>query len=216
MQNSWAARSAMTALRRVDNARADAHRSRAARPHAEQIALPLLGATPATDGMSTTLDVTVDVARHVMLLDHALANQNELTPPGMSPLPLVPFAVSMEYMAEVAATLRPGWFVRRLEKLRSYRWLALGAGTLPLRLRGAVHGADARRRHHRGAGVHACGRRTRAGRGGRRADGGHAAGADAGPTGTGGRTENGPVSPLPNSMHAISSTGPAFAPSAPL
>ncbi|MEZ4714968.1 MAG: hypothetical protein R2851_02585 [Caldilineaceae bacterium] len=142
-----------------------------------QIALPLLGATPATDGMSTTLDVTVDVARHVMLLDHALANQNELTPPGMSPLPLVPFAVSMEYMAEVAATLRPGWFVRRLEKLRSYRWLALDAGTLPPgAFRRAVHGADARRRHHRGAGVHACGRRTRAGRGGRRADGGHAAG----------------------------------------
>ncbi|MEZ4609431.1 MAG: hypothetical protein R2838_04085 [Caldilineaceae bacterium] len=87
-----------------------------------------------------------------MLLDHALANQNELTPPGMSPLPLVPFAVSMEYMAEVAATLRPGWFVRRLEKLRSYRWLALDAGTLPLRLR-AVHGANAAQRHHSGAGV---------------------------------------------------------------
>ncbi|MEZ4580413.1 MAG: hypothetical protein R3A10_01940 [Caldilineaceae bacterium] len=93
--------------------------------------LPLLRRRRPTDGLSTTLDVTVDVARHLMLLDHALANQNELTPPGMSPLPLVPFAVSMEYMAEVAATLRPGWFVRRLEKLRSYRWLAWSAGTLP-------------------------------------------------------------------------------------
>ncbi|MEZ4609432.1 MAG: hypothetical protein R2838_04090 [Caldilineaceae bacterium] len=59
MQNSWAARSArLAALRRVDSARAGAHRPR--RPGPDGSYCAARADAVATDGMST-LDVTVDV-----------------------------------------------------------------------------------------------------------------------------------------------------------
>src|SRR5262249_23475034 len=57
--------------------------------------------------------------------------------PDLTGLPVVPLAVSMEMLAELAAALVGGLVPIRLERLRAYNWIALDDGPRTIRLEAA-------------------------------------------------------------------------------
>jgi acyl transferase domain-containing protein/4'-phosphopantetheinyl transferase EntD/acyl carrier protein len=76
---------------------------------------------------------TFDLERDPYLRDHVLGPVVSESDPGLTALPVVPFALSVELMAEVASLVRPGEMVVGLRDVRCARWIALGSGRCTLR-----------------------------------------------------------------------------------
>ena len=81
-----------------------------------------------TNGLVAECDL--DLRRHPFLRQHCLcANAVSDLDPDLTALPIMPLAVSMELLAEVAVALAGGGFVPiRFEQLRAYNWIALDEG----------------------------------------------------------------------------------------
>jgi acyl transferase domain-containing protein/phosphopantetheinyl transferase (holo-ACP synthase) len=81
-------------------------------------------------------DCRVTIARDLFLRDHTLGRAPSADDPDLLPLAVVPFAVSMEMVAEAACCLFENrGRVVRLYNLRGYRWLALDQAEISLRVR---------------------------------------------------------------------------------
>ncbi|HUB73220.1 MAG TPA: beta-ketoacyl synthase N-terminal-like domain-containing protein [Solirubrobacteraceae bacterium] len=68
------------------------------------------------------------------LLDHTLGRQVSRSDPELHALALMPFAMSIEILAEAAARLLPGLLVTGLRDVRAHRWLAFAEAPQTLEL----------------------------------------------------------------------------------
>lgn len=76
----------------------------------------------------------LDLEEDLFLRDHALGERVSRMDEALSGLPIVPLAVSLEMMAEVASMLAPHLFVIGLRSVIAHRWIALDAAPLPLEI----------------------------------------------------------------------------------
>ncbi|MBW4546920.1 MAG: polyketide synthase dehydratase domain-containing protein [Symplocastrum torsivum CPER-KK1] len=102
-------------------------------PLTEEEAWPLLGQIIEQDTELLHAQRYFDMEHDLFLHDHTLGGTHALRDSTLSPLPVIPFTVSMEILAEAAACLFNGekW-VTGIYNVRSYRWLALEQGSLVL------------------------------------------------------------------------------------
>lgn len=63
--------------------------------------------------------------RDRFLADHTLGREVAVTDPDLHGLPVVPFTISIEILAEAGSTLLPERVLVRMEEVRTYRWIAL-------------------------------------------------------------------------------------------
>ncbi|TMQ18007.1 MAG: acyltransferase domain-containing protein [Deltaproteobacteria bacterium] len=76
----------------------------------------------------------LDLEEDLFLRDHALGGRVSRIDEALSGLPIVPLAVSLEMMAEVAWMLAPHLLVVGLRSVTAHRWIALDAAPLPLEI----------------------------------------------------------------------------------
>jgi phosphopantetheinyl transferase len=72
---------------------------------------------------------TLDMDADDFLRDHTLGPRISEWDPGLNPLPVLPFALSLEMMAEAASLLMPGAAVIGLRDVRALRWIVLESTT---------------------------------------------------------------------------------------
>jgi phosphopantetheinyl transferase len=96
-------------------------------------AWPLLGQIIEKDGQHLWCERHFDMEHDIFIHDHTLGGPAHDRHPDLSPLPVIPFTISMEILAEAAACLFDGTQrVTGIYNVRSYRWLALEQGQLAL------------------------------------------------------------------------------------
>jgi phosphopantetheinyl transferase/acyl carrier protein len=76
----------------------------------------------------------LDLDEDLFLRDHTLGRQVSVADPELKGLPVMPFTMSMEIMAEAAAVLVPGQQLVEMRDVRAYRWIALEERRLALRV----------------------------------------------------------------------------------
>jgi phosphopantetheinyl transferase len=102
-------------------------------PLTQEEAWPLLGQIIEQDFQHLYCDRHFDLEHDVFLHDHTLGGTPSQRHPELLPLPVIPFTISMEIIAEAAAYLVGGdKSVIGLYNIRGYRWLALEQGQLDL------------------------------------------------------------------------------------
>jgi len=100
---------------------------------------PLLGEILAHDGAKLESKRHFNLENDVFLYDHTLGGKLSQRHGELIPLPVIPFTVSMEILAEAALYLTGGTnYVIGIYDLRGYRWLALDQGELTLKIEGEV------------------------------------------------------------------------------
>ncbi len=96
---------------------------------------PFLDRILSHDGNGLLAECDLDVRRHAFLRQHCLyASEVSDLDPELSGLPVVPLAVSMEMLAEVAVAAVGGLVPIRLEQLRAHNWIALDDGPRTIQL----------------------------------------------------------------------------------
>jgi acyl transferase domain-containing protein len=78
------------------------------------------------------------------IVDHTIGRQISALDPALTGLPLVPFTVTIEMMAEVAAALAPDEKVVAIEDLSAHRWIALAHGAMEIEQRAERRTSDGR------------------------------------------------------------------------
>ncbi len=102
-------------------------------PQRHQDSWPLLGEIIEQTSARLYAKRSFDLKRDPFLYDHSLGRKVSNHHPELSPLPVVPFTVSMEILSEAASRLLEGRkFVIGITNVRSYRWLALDQGNLEI------------------------------------------------------------------------------------
>jgi acyl transferase domain-containing protein/phosphopantetheinyl transferase len=92
-------------------------------------------------GWRVTAECELDPERHPFLLDHTFFGRGiSQADPLLTPLPIVPLALTLELLAEAAAMLDPGSRVTAVGDIRVSRWLALDAPTRRVRVEAALDG----------------------------------------------------------------------------
>lgn len=76
----------------------------------------------------------LDLEQHPFLRDHTIGRDVSDIDPGLTGLPIVPFTVLMELMAQTARGLAPTQLVIGMREVRVHRWLALDKGPITLDL----------------------------------------------------------------------------------
>jgi acyl transferase domain-containing protein/phosphopantetheinyl transferase (holo-ACP synthase) len=95
----------------------------------EERELPLVGTVVDWQpGIQLVARRILDPAEDRYLLDHTLGRTVARTDPELHALALMPLAMSLEIVAEAAATLVPERIVIGLRDVRAHRWLACGDG----------------------------------------------------------------------------------------
>ncbi|HYV19514.1 MAG TPA: beta-ketoacyl synthase N-terminal-like domain-containing protein [Verrucomicrobiae bacterium] len=90
-------------------------------------------------GWRLTAECELDAARHPFLLDHTFFGRGiSEADPTLTPLPIVPLALTLELLAEAAAMLDPENRVIALGDMRVSRWLALDTPTRRVRVEAAL------------------------------------------------------------------------------
>src|SRR5919202_966906 len=107
-------------------------------------AWPLLGQIIEKDGQHLWGERHFDMEHDIFIHDHTLGGPAHDRHPDLSPLPVIPFTISMEILAEAAACLFDGTQrVTGIYNVRSYRWLALEQGQLALGILAKLHSQPA-------------------------------------------------------------------------
>ena len=102
-------------------------------PLTPEEAWPLLGQIIERDFQHLYCERRFDLEHDIFLQDHTLGGTPSQRHPELLPLPVIPFTISMEIIAEAAAYLVGGdKSVIGLYNVRGYRWLALEQGQLDL------------------------------------------------------------------------------------
>jgi hypothetical protein len=86
---------------------------------------------------------SLDLERCPALRHHTLGRDVSADDPALPGLPVVPFTVMMEIMAEAATALAPGQVVVEMRDVRVYRWVGLDLGPVTFEIR-AQHARDGR------------------------------------------------------------------------
>jgi acyl transferase domain-containing protein/phosphopantetheinyl transferase len=90
---------------------------------------PFLDRIVSHDANGLVAECDLDIRRHAFLRQHCLyTSEVSDLDPEQTGLPVVPLAVSMEMLAEVAVASVGGLVPIRLEQLRAYNWIALDDG----------------------------------------------------------------------------------------
>jgi phosphopantetheinyl transferase (holo-ACP synthase) len=90
-------------------------------------------------GWRLTAECELDAARHPFLLDHTFFGRGvSEADPTLTPLPIVPLALTLELLAEAAAMLDPDNRVIAVGDMRVSRWLALDTPTRRVRVEAAL------------------------------------------------------------------------------
>lgn len=79
-----------------------------------------------TPGREVVATCQLDLDDHLFLHDHTIGGQPSLLDQSLSALPVVPLAVSMEIMAQVASLLVPGKRLVGMRDGRAQRWIVVG------------------------------------------------------------------------------------------
>ncbi|HEY2765307.1 MAG TPA: beta-ketoacyl synthase N-terminal-like domain-containing protein [Pseudonocardiaceae bacterium] len=96
---------------------------------------PLLGSVLSlVEGEELVAIRRLDIDEDLFLHDHTFGRQISVTDSSLLALPVVPFTVSMEMLAEAAAALRPGQLIVGIRDVRGYQWIGLDDGHATLRL----------------------------------------------------------------------------------
>ena len=107
----------------------------AASPETSPATFPFLDRIISHDGSGLAAECDLDVRRHAFLRQHCLyASTVSDLDPDLTGLQVVPLAVSLEMLAEVAVASVGGLVPIRLEQLRAYNWIALDDGPRTIRL----------------------------------------------------------------------------------
>jgi acyl transferase domain-containing protein/phosphopantetheinyl transferase len=102
-------------------------------PLTPEEAWPLLGRIIEKDVQHLYCERRFDLEHDIFLRDHTLGGTPSKSHPELLPLPVIPFTISMEILAEAAAYLLGGdKVVIGIYNIRGYRWLALEQGQLDL------------------------------------------------------------------------------------
>lgn len=109
---------------------------------------PFLDRIVSHDENGLMAECDLDPRRHAFLRHHCLyATEVSDLDPDLTGLPVVPLAVSMEMLAEVAVASVGGLIPIRLEQLRAYNWVALDDGPRTIALEAVRYAsADGRTR----------------------------------------------------------------------
>jgi phosphopantetheine--protein transferase-like protein len=75
---------------------------------------------------------TIDMENAPFLRDHCLGRDVSADDPDLTGLPIVPFTLMMEIMAEAASVLEPGLILTEMRRVRVHRWVAVDAGPVNL------------------------------------------------------------------------------------
>jgi len=87
------------------------------------------------DANGLVAECDLDVGRHAFLHDHCLyATHVSDLDSDLTGLPVVPLAVTLEMMAEVAVACRSGLIPIRIEQVRAFNWIALDYGSRTISL----------------------------------------------------------------------------------
>lgn len=98
-------------------------------------ALPFIGSiTSITPGQELVALRRIGMDTDPFLRDHTLGKQVSSTDQSLMGLAVVPFTMSMEMLAEAAATLMPGKHVVGMRDIRASRWIALTKNHVTLQL----------------------------------------------------------------------------------
>ncbi len=99
------------------------------------VSLPLLGSvTSVTPGQELVAVRRSSLEEDLFLADHTFGREVSLTDEALVALPVVPFTIGMEMLAEAASALHPGHVVVGMRDVRAYQWIALDEGRATLRL----------------------------------------------------------------------------------
>ncbi|MFB8790602.1 MAG: polyketide synthase dehydratase domain-containing protein [Potamolinea sp.] len=102
-------------------------------PLTQEEAFPLLGQILERDDRHLYCQRRFDLEHDIFLYDHTIGGKLSQQHPELIPLPVIPFTISMEILAEAAiALLGQDKVVVGLDNLRGYRWLALDQGEIVL------------------------------------------------------------------------------------
>lgn len=83
-------------------------------------------------GQEVLARVELSLDRAPFLRDHTLGRAVSVTDPGLCGLPIVPFTVGMEILAETASLLVPGARLMGMRDVQAHRWMALDTDRLGL------------------------------------------------------------------------------------
>ncbi|MGB5593610.1 MAG: polyketide synthase dehydratase domain-containing protein, partial [Crocosphaera sp.] len=96
---------------------------------------PLLGEIVSQDQSNLVCERRFNLERDIFLYDHTIGGDLSQRHPELIPLPVIPFTVSMEILAEASLYLTGATkFVVGIYDSRGYRWLALDQGELTLKI----------------------------------------------------------------------------------
>jgi phosphopantetheinyl transferase len=108
-------------------------------PITQAEAFPLLGQILERDETHLYCERRFDLEQDIFLYDHTIGGKLSNNNPQIIPLPVIPFTISMEILAEAAtALLGEDKVVIGLDNLRGYRWLALDQGEIVLSIKAQV------------------------------------------------------------------------------
>lgn len=85
-------------------------------------------------GYSAEISCILDLDQDTFIQHHTLGHDVSLTDPVLTGLPVVPFTMSMELLAEAASILLPDKTLIGMKEVRGYRWVTVEYGKLALRL----------------------------------------------------------------------------------
>jgi malonyl CoA-acyl carrier protein transacylase/phosphopantetheinyl transferase len=83
-------------------------------------------------GQEVLARVELSLDKAPFLRDHTLGRAISVTDPGLRGLPIVPFTVGMEILAETASLLVPGARLTGMRDVQAHRWMALDTDRLGL------------------------------------------------------------------------------------
>ncbi len=96
-------------------------------------------------GKAVVATCELDLQRHRFMRDHTLGGAVSAWDPDLTGLPVVPLAVSVEMLAEVASLIRPGLVATALREVRAHRWIVMESERLTLRFSAtALSGCEVR------------------------------------------------------------------------
>jgi len=102
-------------------------------------AWPLLGEIVDVNSQRLHSRRRFDVTHDLFLRDHTFGHRSPNWPPNLLPLPVIPFTMSMEMIAEAACCLLGGGkSVVGLSHLRGHRWLSLDSDSLVVEIQAQV------------------------------------------------------------------------------